>query len=71
MVVASPLSSTKLGDEQTILSALATGRANDHEGLVELLGWHPQRLGQTLDRLRSARLVRKAEGQYLLIVPRP
>jgi len=62
-----PRKETSLADEQLVLAALTEGRASDHEALLALLRWSPNRLGQTVDRLHSAGLVKTVDGSYVLI----
>lgn len=62
---------TKLADEQRVLTALSEGGVSDRETLLELSGWTPHRLGQTLDRLHSASLVKTVHGSYVLMPRTP
>jgi len=62
---------TSLADEQLVLAVLTEGRASDQKTLLALLRWTPKRLGQTVDRLHSAGLVKTVHGSYVLIPRRP
>jgi len=71
LVAVSLRKETKLADEQRVLTALSEERVSDREMLLELLGWTPHRLGQTLDRLHSASLVKTVRGSYVLMPRNP
>jgi len=58
---------TTLADEQLVLATLTEGQASDRETLLDVLGWAPHRLKQTVDRLHSPGLVRTVHGSYVLM----
>lgn len=66
-----PRRETRLADEHLVLAALTEGRTSDRETLLDLLGWTSHRLGETVDRLHSADLVKTVHGSYVLIPRRP
>jgi len=62
---------TRLADEQLVLAALTEGVAGNRKTLLGLLEWTPHRLGQAVDRLHSADLVKTVQGSYVLILHSP